>query len=478
MSLTSFSKIIRETIRLAQSFLPSKAEFVKLLFDLVKSPIFCAPITFLFCVLAALFMTARAEVVLPEIFQDHMILQQGVKNTVWGKAASGERVVIELGGQNVTTHADGEGEWKVQLAPLEASSEPLKMTVRASNSIEIKDILIGEVWLASGQSNMATGIRQSKGDEQKVFSDQKDNRRVRAYIQGKWYLLSEQATQTSAVAFFFALKLEQTLDVPVAYVVVAQNGSKIEPFVPPAEAAEFRLGPKSSKIFNERVASLTNYSIKGVIWYQGESNRGADNYDDSLRALHAGWSREFGMPNLPFYQVQIAPFNKQEEKTSLITDGVWSAQYEVTKEIPMMGLIPLHDTGISVKHIHPRSKQPVGERLAAMALKRQYGKDVVTTGPVFKEALRSGDKILVSFDYVDQGLATSDGKSPSFFELSEDGETFVAASAIIQGDQVEVVAKGIEKPKFVRMGWYDIAIPNLMDKNGWPVFSFPVQPIQ
>ncbi len=422
---------------------------------------------------------ARAEVVLPEIFQDHMILQQGVENRVWGTALPGEAVAVAFAGEKVSGVANTEGKWEVRLPPLEASSVPAAMTVSGSGTVVIEDVLVGEVWLAAGQSNMGTGIKQVPRTEKSVFAAQKDNKRVRTYMNGKWHLLSEQILQTSAVAFFFALKLEQTLDLPVGFVVVAQNGSRIEPFVPPAEAEAFKLQAKNSKIYDQRVAPLAGYSIKGVIWYQGESNRGSDNYDDSLRALHAGWSRVFEMPGLPFYQVQIAPFNKSAEKTSLISDCVWSAQYRVASEIPGMGIIPLHDTGISVKHIHPRPKQVVGERLAAMALKYQYDKDVVATGPVFAKATRGEKgKVLVSFDHVDQGLITSDGGPPSFFELSADGEIFVEAAASIKGDQIEIVADGISDPKFVRMGWFDIAIPNLKDKNGWPVFAFPAKPIQ
>ncbi len=428
--------------------------------------------------LLALLPAAHAEVVLPEIFQDHMILQQGVENRVWGTALPEENVTVSFADKKVSGVSDAEGNWDVTLPPLEATSEPMVMTVSGNSTIVIQDILVGEVWLAAGQSNMGTGIRQVPGTEKNVFVEQKDNKRVRTYMNGKWYLLSEQALNTSAVAFFFAHKLEQALDLPVAYVVVAQNGSKIEPFVPPAEAKAFNLGPKSSNIYNDRVAPLIHYSIKGVIWYQGESNRGANNYYDSLKALHAGWSRVFEMPELPFYQVQIAPFNKQNEKTSLISDSVWSAQYQATKDIPGMDIIPLHDTGISVKHIHPRPKQTVGERLAAMALNHQYGKDVVTTGPVFAGATRQGSKVVVSFLHVDQGLVTSDGEAPSFFELSADGETFIEATATIKGDQVELSADGIDVPKFVRMGWYDIAIPNLKDKNGWPVFAFPAKAVR
>ena len=426
----------------------------------------------------------HAEVKLPVIFQDHMILQQGVPIVIWGTASPGEKVVVyfkkpDKAFELAPVTADADGKWRVELQAMKATSEPCEITVgKGKNTIIIKDVLVGEVWLASGQSNMVSGVKQVPGSQRNVFVEQKDNRRVRAFIKDKWYLLSEQALHTSAVGFFFALKLEQTLDVPVAYVVVAALGSKIEPFVPPEEAEKAKLGKKASGIFNSRIAPISSYPIKGVIWYQGESNAGSTNYFESLEALHSGWSRVFKMPELPFYQVQIAPYNKAMTKTSRISDSVWIAQYQAAKEIPGMGVIPLHDTGISVKRIHPSSKQPVGERLAAMALKNQYGKDVVTSGPVFSKAIRDGNKVIVSFDKIDKGLITNDGKAPSFFELSANGKEFTEAKATIKGNQVEVVCDSIPEPGFVRMGWFDIAIPNLKDKNGWPVFAFPGKEIQ
>jgi len=436
--------------------------------------------------IALLFSTLSiyAEVKLPVIFQDHMILQQGVPIVIWGTASPGEDCGVYFKESNnrfqlVPVTADADGNWRIELPAMKASSEPCELSVgKGSNMIVIKDILIGEVWLASGQSNMVSGVKQVPGSQRKIFAEQKDNKRVRAFIKDKWYLLSEQALHTSAVGFFFALKLEQTLDVPVAYVVVAALGSKIEPFVPPEEAEKAKLGKKASGIFNSRIAPISSYPIKGVIWYQGESNAGSKNYFDSLKALHSGWSRVFKMPKIPFYQVQIAPYNKAMTKTSRISDCVWIAQYRAAEEIPGMGVIPLHDTGISVKRIHPSSKQPVGERLAAMALKNQYGKDVVTSGPVFSKAVRDGNKVIVSFDKIDKGLITNDGKAPSFFELSADGKTFTEATATIKGNKVEVVCDSIAEPRFVRMGWFDIAIPNLRDKNGWPVFAFPGKEIQ
>lgn len=432
----------------------------------------------LLCVLCILTIKVYADVQLPVIFQDHMILQQGVPVVFWGTASPGEKIEVAIKNSNTASAtADADGKWRIELPKMKASSDPFEITVKGNNTIVIKDVLVGEVWLASGQSNMVSGVKQVPGSQRKIFVQQKDNKRVRAFIKDKWYLLSEQALHTSAVGFFFALKLEQTLDVPVGYIVIAQLGSKIEPFVPSLEAEKAKLGKKASGIFNKSIAPIVGYPIKGVIWYQGESNRGSDNYFECLKALHSGWSRVFKMPELPFYQVQIAPFNKAEKKTSLISDSVWFAQYRAAKEIPGMGVIPLHDTGISVKMIHPRSKQPVGERLAAMALKNQYGKNVVTSGPVFSKAVRDGNKVIVSFDKIDQGLTTKDGKAPSFFELSADGKTFTEAKATLKGNQVEVVCDSIPEPQFVRMGWFDIAIPNLMDKNGWPVFSFPGQKV-
>jgi sialate O-acetylesterase len=143
-----------------------------------------------------------------------------------------------------------------------------------------------------------------------------------------------------------------------------------------------------------------------------------------------------------------------------------------------MGVIPLHDTITDLHEIHPPSKQPVGERLAALALKSQYGKDVVATGPSFVSAKRNGSKVVLAFKDITQGLATSDGMSPTWFELSADGKIFSPAEAAISGDTVEVSARAVPEPKFVRMGWSESAIPNLKDKSGWPVFAFAAQPVE
>ncbi|MBT8036150.1 MAG: sialate O-acetylesterase [Verrucomicrobiae bacterium] len=425
-------------------------------------------------------LSLRADVVLPSIISDHMILQSGAVTTIWGTAEKGEQVTVEFAGQHEKATTDAMGNWNVKLTPLRASSIAQKLTVTGENKIVVDDVLVGESWLASGQSNMATGIRQSPGHEKAVFRAQKDNPRVRAFLNGRWILCSEQVLSSSAVAFFFALKLEQKLDVPVGYIIIAQNGSRIEPFIPEAEHKAAGIIRKGSSIHNTRIMPIVPSAIKGVIWYQGESNHGSDDYFESIKALSAGWSRVFSYPNIPLHMVQVAPFDYSRKgvPSSVLADSVWAAQYRAAKEVPGVSVIPIHDTHINVKKIHPRHKQPVGERLAAMALKRQYGKDVVTSGPIFSKATRKQDKVLVSFSNIDQGLTTKDGNDPRCFELSADGKEFVSATATVQGTQVIVHSDKVPAPQFVRMGWFDTAIPTLRDKNGWPAHVFPAQMVE
>ena len=238
-------------------------------------------------------------------------------------------------------------------------------------------------------------------------------------------------------------------------------------------------------LYNGMISPLTPFGIKGTIWYQGESNRGSQfpDYFQKLQALIGGWRTVFHTPDLPFYLVQIAPFDynrgDRQRDDTLLCNNIWQAQFKAAKEIKNCGVIPTHDTiGGDIKNIHPKDKKPVGERLAAMALKKTYGKDVICSGPVFQSATLKNGKVEIAFDQIDQGLETSDGKAPSWFEVSADGETFVEAEAAIQGNTVVVHSDTVPTPKFVRMGWSEIAIPNLRDKNGWPAFQFPAMPVR
>lgn len=485
---------------------------------------------------------AQADVVLPKIIGSKMILQRGVAAPVWGWADQGEEVTVRFAGQTKTAMPDATGKWMVRLDQLKASADPRVMTISGQNSIELRDVLVGEVWLASGQSNMEWPFGVIAKDEQDFAVAQKGNRLVRAFHVEKHLLAGVPMDDTigrwktadqfinldwsgiSATGFFFALKLQKELGVPVAILDANWGGQRIEQFIPaegyeavgiecrkkpvPAYSKglmkdiaasvdasvkasergikipyieEHAYGWSENGIYNAMIAPLTPYAIKGTIWYQGESNRDSSDYFKKLQALSAGWSQVFNVKAIPLYQVQIAPFDYNRggnPADSTLCDNIWAAQYRGAKEIPGVGIVAIHDTDIDVHNIHPVRKRPVGERLAAQALNKQYGKAVLTTGPEFASATRDGAKVMISFSNIDQGLCTTDGKAPFWFELSADGQTFVKADAVIHANRVEVSSEEVPVPAFVRMGWYDVALPNLSDKNGWPVFAFPAKAVQ
>ena len=480
-----------------------------------------------------------AEVLLPSVISSKMVLQRGVEAPIWGWADPGEEVTVTFAGQAHTAIPDAQGNWRVTLEPMAASLESREMVIRGKNEIILNDILVGEVWLASGQSNMEWGIGAIVPEEKAYAMAQQSNAYIRAFhvdvhvlasipmddVEGHWKSAAEMLTETpnvSAVAFFFALKLQEELGIPVAFLDVNWGGHRIEPFIPEegatavgltvrsgigaltdskkaaeklrwmaasilesADAADQGIKKAYSEykvygwgapnfIHNAMIVPVTPYAIRGAIWYQGESNRGDVEYFHKLQALSAGWSQVFNVKDIPLYQVQIAPFsyNRTDDRDSTLCDNIWEAQYRAAKEIPGMGIVAIHDNDIDIKDIHPRKKRTVGERLAAQALKKQYGQNVVTAGPRVSRAVLNGATVVVSFSDIDQGLVTSDGQGPSWFELSEDGETFFMATAEIVGKDVHVRVTDVPAPKFVRMGWDDSAIPNLKDKNGWPVFAF------
>ncbi len=499
---------------------------------------------------------ARSEVVLPKVIGSKMVLQRGVDVPIWGWADQGEEVTVSFGGQSKKAMPNAEGRWMVKLNPMTASSENRVMTIKGSNQIRIGDVLVGEVWLASGQSNMEWALRMIDAEEREYAAQQSENKLVRAFhvnqhvtsgaplddTVGWWKDCEEMLTEpqlsagnirgVSAVGFFFALKLQQELGVPVAFIDTNWGGRRIESFIPDegydalglkyrkgvpldhaavtnqlkemhaalgaavAAAEQGVIGPVSlnsalfgradNDIYNAMIAPVAPLAIKGAIWYQGESNRGQKDYFEKLQALSAGWSKVFNVKDIPLHLVQIAPYDycydrkagKPGPLNSTLCDNIWAAEYRGAEEIAGMSVVPIHDTGVPVNNIHPPHKLPVGNRLAARALKEQYGKDVVAYGPNFAGARRDGAKVVVTFDNIDEGLSTKDAKAPSWFEISADGKKFVPADAEIKGNAVEVSSGKVAKPGLVRMGWYDTAIPNLQDKNGWPVLAFPAQPVK
>ncbi|MBT3191492.1 MAG: sialate O-acetylesterase [Verrucomicrobia bacterium] len=500
--------------------------------------------------------SAWADVVLPKVISDKMVLQRGVEAPIWGWADQGEEVTVTFAGQTKQALPDENGRWMVRLAPLAASAEPRVMTVQGSNSIQVGGVLVGEVWLASGQSNMEWDFNRVVPAEKAYAAEHASNALLRAFhvnahimagtplddTVGWWKDCEEMVGEpgislglqkgVSAVGFFFALRLQEELGVPVAFIDANWGGQRIERFIPregfealgiphrPGRAlrhdaverkleaiaasvsnclAEVKrgrlvplvyeseiLGRSDNGLYNAMIAPLTPFAIKGAVWYQGESNRAFTNYFELVEALSAGWSEVFGVEDIPLHQVQIAPCDYERDRAaglpgplvSTLADNIWQPQYRAAREIPGVSVVAIHDTNIDINSIHPAHKLPVGNRLAAMALREQYGKDIIASGPRFASATLEGATVVVSFTNIDQGLSTKDGRNPAWFELSADGEVFVAADAAIKVETVEVSTVEVQNPQYVRMGWYDTAIPTLQDKNGWPAYAFPAQPVE
>jgi len=441
----------------------------------------------------------RAEVKLPAIFSDHMILQRDVEVPVWGWAGAGEEVSVSFGGETSLAVADKAGKWSATLAKLDASSTPRELIVKGENTITLENVLVGDVWICSGQSNMEWPLAKSSKNPKEVAASQKNNKQLRLFripkhikseapaedTEGTWTTteIEQDCLSFSGCGLFFGIKLQEDLDIPIGLIDTSWGGTPIDEWISNSASKSFLGKERKQSIYNGMVAPLVPFAIKGAIWYQGESNRGNvfPAYFTKLDALITGWREDFQVGDFPFHLVQIAPYKYNKKKLGddqVLARNIWAAQYKAAKEIKNCGLVPIHDTvhGV-ITDIHPWDKKPVGERLASLALKENYGKDVSYTGPEFASARSSFGKVQISFNDIDQGLTTTDKEEPTDFELAGADEVFVAAKAEIKGDSVVLSADNISSPKFVRMGWNETAVPNLSDKNGWPVFQFPAQKI-
>lgn len=438
-----------------------------------------------------------ADVKLPAIFSDHMVIQRDVEAPVWGWADAGEKITVSFAGETKSTTADPDGKWSVKLAKHEASAKAQELKIKGNNEIVLKNVLVGDVWLCSGQSNMEFQLAKSTKSPKEEAAAEKNNKQLRLFRIPDHIKAPEPATDTtgtwktteleqdclpfSGCGFFFGAKLQRELNIPIGLIDTSWGGTAVDQWISNKAHQSFLKSERKDSIYNGMVAPLVPFAIKGAIWYQGESNRGNEfpAYFTKMDALITGWREDFQVGDFPFYQVQIAPYQynkKQPGDDEILCRNIWAAQYKAAKEIKNCGVVPIHDTihGV-INDIHPWDKKPVAERLANLALKKDYGKDVAFTGPEFASAKASAGKIVVSFQGIDKGLTTTDGAEPSCFEIAGEDKVFVPAKAKIDGKTVVVSTEGVASPKHVKMGWLETQVPNLADKNGWPVFQFPAQ---
>ncbi len=476
----------------------------------------------------------RAEVRLPRLFADHMVVQQGRAIPVWGWADNGEKVSVTFRGRTVTVVAQGGG-WMVQLGKAPAGG-PYELVVAGKNTITLRNVLVGEVWICSGQSNMEWPLSRTYEAEAAMAAANYPKlrlfrvERMKANepisdVQGAWKECAPAAVKDfSAVAYYFGRDLHKALNVPVGLIETAWGGSPAEVWMskdilegnadfrksildayPAAyqryrenlakwEAESERLKKegreqksprpgipwKPTELYNGMIAPLTPFAIQGAIWYQGESNAGrAFQYRTLFTEMIRNWRRDWRQGDFPFLLVQLAPWDKgkkrsMEEITSAPVESDWAelreAQFLSTRMLPRVGMAVITDVG-DKDDIHPQKKEPVGGRLAVAAQAMVYGRKVEYSGPVFKSMQVQGSKAVIRFDHVGRGLEARGGKLSGFAVAGADNK-FVWAEAEIQGAQVIVHSPQVAAPVSVRFGWADYPVVNLWNKDGLPAVPF------
>lgn len=473
----------------------------------------------------SLAIMASAELTLPSFFSDRMVLQQKTGARVWGKSDPAAQVKVTFPGQSSTTTADANGDWSVTLSGLVASAKGAPLVITSGKDTRtINDVLVGEVWLASGQSNMEWRVAQttSRGC---VATDRDDLLRV--YVSGNATSI-EPATDFAgswkttlpantggftAVGYEFAKALREKLGVPVGIIECAWGGKPVESFISkeamrscpeagllldrkaaavaswqnarsgkePGQAASRRhpaLDPNMpSAIYNGMIAPLAGYGARGAIWYQGESNANpgtATRYGELLECLIQDWRKQWDSP-LSFYYVQLANFTRRGRSSPhwvIVQDEMRRLLDDSNSKTGHIGMATINDIGHPTD-IHPRNKREVGRRLARWALHRDYGmKDVVVSGPLYKSHTVKGDTIEIRFDHA-QGLKTRDGTLPGGFEVAGADGKWQPAEARISGGKITLSSTGLHNPAQARYAWHSNPTDaNVVNGEGLPTSCF------
>tara|TARA_R110002050_G_scaffold171113_2_gene303132 strand:- start:56955 stop:58328 length:1374 start_codon:yes stop_codon:yes gene_type:complete len=439
-----------------------------------------------------------ANVTLPSLFSDHMVLQQNEDVKFWGWANPSEEIVIKPSWTQETykVKANNLAEWKLFIKTPKYGG-PFIITITGNNEIVLNDVLIGEIWLCSGQSNMemsaAWGIKD--GDEEiakannsniRFFTIDKTSARYpQNNLFANWNVCTpETMKNSSAVAYFFAQGLQNELkEIPIGLIVSAWGGTPAEIWMQEDviknnvvlfEAANkltpVEWGPtKPARAFNAMINPLIGYNIAGALWYQGEANVGATNYDQTLSALIDSW-RTLWKKKFPFYFVQIAPYNYGENHFGGVE--IRNAQRKVADTIQNTAMVIITDISTS-EDIHPKNKKPVGSRLANLALKNHYHViDGLVESPSFSKATFQQKKAIVYFNYA-EGLYQKG--NASLFEIAGEDRVFYTGKSKINGDAIIVSSKKVKTPKYIRFAWGNTLQSNLFNKSNLPASSFTTE---
>lgn len=459
------------------------------------------------------FSTASAQVLLPKVITNNMVLQREKPVTIWGTASAGEKVSVSFAGQTKTAVADTVGNWQVKLNPMKASVEPRKMVITGSNTIELENILVGEVWLCSGQSNMEypldrklkkyTAPRKGEDLSANELAGTKNPLIRYLYVEKKltptlatdgWKDTNDTTVRyVSAAGYFFAKNLAEKLNVPVGIISSSWGGTRVEEWTPPTAYQQSPLfkdslvgktnfkidGMVPGKKFEGMIKPLIPYTIKGFVWYQGESNlmiHDTTTFAAKTKLMLDTWKGLWKDESLRFYFTQIAPYSysKRRDKLAHGTDLLpyyWEAQASCLS-LPNSGMAVTTDLVDDLGNIHPGYKWEVGRRLSLWALAKDYGQKVVYSGPLYKSMKVKKSCIELTFMQCGGGLISADGKPLNWFTIAGVDGKFVPAQAIVKGNKVIVSAAGVTNPVAVRFAWDETAMPNFSNKEKLPASPF------
>jgi sialate O-acetylesterase len=462
---------------------------------------------------------AHGELRLSNVFSDHMVLQQEMPIRIWGWADPGAGVEVAMSdlarAAATKVKAGPDGKWMATLVPQKAQGKVWKIRVKSGEElVELEDVLMGEVWICSGQSNMEWSIQRSAKPKEEIAAANhpkirmfnvpkhlKQNEPQADAQKAVWQVCSPQTIAGfSAVGYHFGKNLHKSLDIPIGLVGANWGGTRIEPWTPPVgfkavpelkdyvdQLAQKKYKGGATQIYNGMVAGLTPLSVRGAVWYQGESNAGDGlRYEFLKYALVKGWREVFQNKDLSFYWVQLADFGRGHAGKP--EGGGWGPVREGQRRalaLEKTGMAVIMDIGHE-SDIHPRNKQDVGYRLAQLALAKDYGKKVVPCGPLYKSHKVTGNSVVVSFDHIGGGLMTGkkegehrmDPVKPTktnevlAFSLRDESGAWHFAKAVIKGDTVVVSSDAVKKPTAVRYAYDSDPDVNLYNKEGLPASPF------